>query len=117
MRISDWSSDVCSSDLPDAFPFVRFRGPVAIVGLSSAQPTPLFCAHGTLGTAQLDRLAGMLRRLGAAGHFRVVLLHHPPGPAKLAWGQRLDDAEGCRGGTARGGRDLNQQANAQTPQQ
>src|SRR3546814_11647321 len=81
---------------PDAFPFVRFRGPVAIVGLSSAQPTPLFCAHGTLGTAQLDRLAGMLRRLGEAGHFRVVLLHHPPGPGKVAWRKRLVDAEGFR---------------------
>ncbi|HEY9536084.1 MAG TPA: metallophosphoesterase [Kiloniellaceae bacterium] len=91
---------------PDAFPFVRFRGPVAIVGLSSAQPTPLFCAHGTLGTAQLDRLAGMLRRLGEAGHFRVVLLHHPPGPGKVAWRKRLVDAEAFRRVIAEAGAEL-----------
>src|SRR3546814_19639128 len=78
---------------PDAFPFVRFRGPVAIVGLSSAQPTPLFCAHGTLGTAPLDRLAGMLRRLGEAGNFRVVLLHPPPGPGQVAW-RKIGQAAG-----------------------
>jgi 3',5'-cyclic AMP phosphodiesterase CpdA len=45
----------------EVFPIVRYRGPLALIGLSSAQPTPLFCAHGTLGEAQLARL-GPLRK-------------------------------------------------------
>jgi len=77
---------------PEGFPFVRYRGPVAIVGLSSAQPTPLFCAHGTLGEIQLQRLGPLLRRLGEEGWFRVVLLHHPPSLEKIAWRKRLVDA-------------------------
>lgn len=77
---------------PDGFPFVRYRGPAAIVGLSSAQPTPLFCAHGTLGEAQLARLQAQLRRLGEEGWFRVVLLHHPPSLEGIAWRKRLVDA-------------------------
>jgi len=77
---------------PVAFPFVRYRGPAAIVGLSSAQPTPLFCAHGTLGEEQLRRLGALLRRLGEEGWFRVVLLHHPPLLDKIVWRKRLVDA-------------------------
>ena len=81
---------------PEAFPFVRHRGPAAIIGLSSAQPTPLFCAHGTLGAAQLERLGVLLRRLGEAGRFRIVLLHHPPSPGKVSWRKRLVDAAAFR---------------------
>ena len=60
------------------FPFVRRRGPVAIVGLSSAIATPPFRATGKLGKEQLQRLPEILAQLGAEGVFRVVMLHHPP---------------------------------------
>lgn len=62
----------------DAFPFVRRVGPVALIGLSSAVPTPPFFASGTLGPAQLRLLRDILAQLGAEGAFRVVLIHHPP---------------------------------------
>ena len=77
---------------PEGFPYVRHRGPLAIVGLSSAQPTPLFQAHGTLGESQLARLGPLLRRLGEEGRFRVVLLHHPPSLEGIAHRKRLVDA-------------------------
>src|SRR3546814_14710570 len=48
----------------------------------------------------------MLRRLGEAGHFRVVLLHHPPGPGKVAWRKRLVDAEAFRRVIAEAGAEL-----------
>jgi 3',5'-cyclic AMP phosphodiesterase CpdA len=91
---------------PQGFPFVRHRGPAAIIGLSSAQPTPLFQAHGTLGPAQLERLDAVLRRLGKEGRFRVVLLHHPPSLDKVVWRKRLVDAEAFRAVIAGAGAEL-----------
>src|SRR5262249_58516195 len=61
------------------FPFVRRRGPVAIVGVSTACPMPPFYAAGRAGRRQLDALRARLVELQADGMFRVVLLHHPPG--------------------------------------
>src|SRR3984957_16768312 len=43
-------------DAPDAgaaFPFLRRRGPLALIGVSSAVPTPPLMATGWLGRAQL----------------------------------------------------------------
>jgi 3',5'-cyclic AMP phosphodiesterase CpdA len=60
------------------FPFVRQRGPVALIGTSTAIPTLPFSAAGELGSQQLQRLAEILERLGAAGLCRVLLIHHPP---------------------------------------
>jgi 3',5'-cyclic AMP phosphodiesterase CpdA len=66
------------SDEPDAFPSVRVRGELALVGVCTAQPTPPFAATGSVGTVQLERLDRALAELGAAGLCRVVLIHHPP---------------------------------------
>ena len=62
----------------DSFPFVRRIGPLALIGLSSAVPTPPFFASGTLGRAQLAAFRDILAQLGGEGAFRVVLIHHPP---------------------------------------
>jgi 3',5'-cyclic AMP phosphodiesterase CpdA len=62
----------------EAFPFLRRRGPVALIGLSTAVPAPPFRATGRLGPAQLARLAALLDRLAGEAVFRIVLLHHPP---------------------------------------
>ena len=59
------------------FPSLRRRGPLALISLSSALPTPPFFATGTLGKAQLDALKGLLERLAAEPLFRVLLIHHP----------------------------------------
>ena len=58
------------------FPSVRVRGEVAIVGVSTALPSPVPLADGWVGRAQLARLEPALASL--AGKFRVLLLHHPP---------------------------------------
>ena len=62
----------------DSFPFVRRIGPVALIGLSSAVPTPPFFASGAVGPAQLTAFRDILQQLGAEGAFRIVLIHHPP---------------------------------------
>jgi 3',5'-cyclic AMP phosphodiesterase CpdA len=86
------------------FPFVRRRGPLAIVGLSSAVATAPFMATGRLGRAQIARLEALLPRL--AGHFRVVMVHHPPGRGRGGRFKRLTDAPALRAALARHGAEL-----------
>jgi 3',5'-cyclic AMP phosphodiesterase CpdA len=59
------------------FPFLRRRGPLALIGLTSAVPTAPFMATGRLGRAQLDALEKFLIELAAEQAFRVLLVHHP----------------------------------------
>jgi len=60
------------------FPYLRRRGPLALIGLSSAAPTAWGMASGRLGGTQLTVLARMLSALKRENLFRVVLIHHPP---------------------------------------
>jgi 3',5'-cyclic AMP phosphodiesterase CpdA len=62
---------------PITFPFVRRRGPLTLIGVSSAVPTPPFMATGWLGQAQLHALDGILSQPSAEPAFRVLLIHHP----------------------------------------
>lgn len=59
------------------FPFLRRRGPVALIGVSSAVPTPPLMATGWLGHLQLEALDRMLAQISAEQAFRVLLVHHP----------------------------------------
>jgi 3',5'-cyclic AMP phosphodiesterase CpdA len=68
--------DAVPADVVPRFPFVRRRGPIVLIGVSTAVPTLAFRATGRLGAAQLARLAALLDE--HAGTFRVVLIHHPP---------------------------------------
>jgi 3',5'-cyclic AMP phosphodiesterase CpdA len=70
--------DTPTNNIAERFPFVRRRGPVALIGLSTGHPTLPFLATGTLGRHQLERLAILLREIESEGLFRVVLIHHPP---------------------------------------
>jgi 3',5'-cyclic AMP phosphodiesterase CpdA len=61
----------------DTFPFLRRRGPIALIGLSSAVPTPPLMATGTVGRGQRDALERVLTNLAGEDAFRVLLVHHP----------------------------------------
>lgn len=60
------------------FPFVRRTGDLAIITCSSAVPSAPFFAIGRFEQDQADRLGRILKLMGEAGYFRVVLIHHPP---------------------------------------
>jgi 3',5'-cyclic AMP phosphodiesterase CpdA len=62
----------------ETYPFVRRVGEVAIISCSSAVPTAPFMAVGRFEEKQASRLARILKLMGDAGYFRVVLIHHPP---------------------------------------
>ena len=59
------------------FPFLRRRGPLALIGVSSAVPTPPLMATGWLGRNQLKALDRLLSLISAERLFRVLLIHHP----------------------------------------
>lgn len=87
------------------FPYVRRRGPVALVGLSTAVPTAPFSATGRLGADQVARLRHILLELGAEERFRIVLIHHPPLPG-ARYLRRLVDAEAVAAAIAETGAEL-----------
>ena len=65
------------SDGDTAFPSLRRRGPLALIGVSSAVPTPPLMATGWLGPAQLAGAGAHAGALSAEQAFRVLLIHHP----------------------------------------
>jgi len=94
------------SDPRDQFPTLRVRGPLAVVGLCSALPTPIADASGTLGDDQLDRLERMLTNLKESDLCRVVSIHHPISPGATHERRELRDAAALRSVLRRAGADL-----------
>ncbi len=98
-----WGEYMRGDDGADSgtFPFLRRRGAVALIALSSALPTAPFLATGSLGEQQLIRLAAALEETQSL--FRVVLIHHPPKSPPSRYLRRLTDgAEFCRVLAAKG---------------
>ena len=94
---AQWSAYMRSDDAGDttdaenAFPSLRIRRHVALIGLSTAQPSAPFLATGRLGEGQLQRLDRMLEQTAGAGLFRIVMLHHPPAAHTVRWRKSLRD--------------------------
>jgi 3',5'-cyclic AMP phosphodiesterase CpdA len=72
------------------FPSLRRRGPLALIGVSTAVPTPPLMATGWLGTSQMEALDRLLASLASESTFRVLLIHHPL--RSRARAKRLADA-------------------------
>ncbi len=89
-----------------AFPFLRRRDSIALIGLSSAVPSPPFTATGRVGDEQVERLAGLLDRSAEQQLFRVVAVHHPPTSRPGRHFKRLVDAAKLRNVLARHGAEL-----------
>ncbi|KPF45563.1 metallophosphoesterase [Rhizobium sp. AAP43] len=60
------------------FPYIRRRGPVALIGCSTSIATPPFSASGYFSGRQARETANLLKAAGEEGLFRVVMIHHPP---------------------------------------
>jgi 3',5'-cyclic AMP phosphodiesterase CpdA len=78
--VEEWGSYLAGDDAPAdgaVFPALRRRGPLALVSVSSAVPTPPLMATGWLGKSQMDALERMLAGLAAEQAFRILLIHHP----------------------------------------
>jgi len=108
-----WSEYMASDPPPPgaaaadaAFPTLRRRGPIAFVGVCTAEPTPWFKAGGSVGPAQRERLEELLTELGEAGLCRVVLIHHPINDGATSRRRSLADAREVRAVLRRAGADL-----------
>lgn len=88
------------------FPYVRLRGELALIGLSSAVPTAPGLASGRLGSAQLAALAECLDGLGRRGLARIVALHHPPAEGVVRRRKALEDRKALRAVIAAHGAEL-----------
>jgi len=87
--------DFMRGDLGETFPFMRRRGPLALIGLSTSLPTAPLAATGHLHGDQIARLGVLLAKLKREQAFRVILIHHPP-VAGAHYFRRLTNAGALR---------------------
>jgi 3',5'-cyclic AMP phosphodiesterase CpdA len=99
-----WSDNMRGDDGLERFPFIRRRGNVALIALSTGVPTGPFMATGSLGEKQLAGFADALEQ--TRGNFRIVLIHHPPRSPLRRFLRRLTDAASFRGVLAEKGAEL-----------
>lgn len=85
--------DSAKAGPPPCFPTLRVRGPVALIGISTARPTRPLSAAGSIGASQLARCAEVLSATALRNLYRVLLIHHPPVPNAVSSHKRLTDAE------------------------
>lgn len=79
-------------NLAQAFPYVRLRRNIALIGLNSAIPRPFHSAEGRLGPSQREALRQCLIELKGKGFCRIVMIHHPPAPGLATKLRALQDA-------------------------
>lgn len=93
IAMQEWAEYMSGDDGGRGFPYLRRRGPLALIGLTTGVPTAPFLATGRLGERQLDQFSALLEQLRGDGVFRVVLIHHPP-VSEAKRHKRLIDAAG-----------------------
>ncbi len=73
----------------ESFPYLRVRGNVALIGITSARASAPFMATGYFRREQARRLTHLLDETGARGLFRLLMIHHPPVRAAVPQHKRL----------------------------
>ncbi len=81
------------TSLDELYPTLRIRNRIALIGISTAQPSAPHLATGAIGADQLKKLESILRQLNGQRLFRIILIHHPPIPGVVNWRRSLTDAQ------------------------
>jgi 3',5'-cyclic AMP phosphodiesterase CpdA len=84
-RFEEYCKDWIKSDIPELgvehhgarYPYVKLRGPCAIIGMSTAVPRGPLMAAGQFGSAQLDVFEKLLEHPEVKKRTKVILQHHP----------------------------------------
>lgn len=80
------------TSLDELYPTLRIRERIALIGISTAQPSGPHLANGTIGAGQLKKLETILKELTGQRLFRIILIHHPPISGLVSWRRSLTDA-------------------------
>ncbi len=86
-----WNRYAASDGGRPGFPALRICGPAALIGVSTAHPTPPLSAAGSIGCDQARRLDTLLAETGREGLYRILLIHHPPFSRGVSPHKRLRD--------------------------
>jgi len=100
-----WGPYVAGDDGRPGFPWLRRRGAVAVIGVSSAVATLPGFASGRVGAEQCAELVRLLTEAGREGLCRVVLIHHPPTDI-IVWRKALWDRAATAAAIAEAGAEL-----------
>jgi 3',5'-cyclic AMP phosphodiesterase CpdA len=79
-------------DTKHAYPYMRVKGEVALIGVTSGIATAPFIASGRLGYGQIKACERLLQSAAERGLARVVMIHHPPHRGGAPIGRALSDA-------------------------
>jgi len=89
--LAKWSRWMQDDEGGTGFPYLHRRGPVNIVGLSSAVATPPAVSLGRIGQEQLEKTEALLTRIKADQRPCLLLIHHPPQDGAASWRRALSD--------------------------
>jgi 3',5'-cyclic AMP phosphodiesterase CpdA len=90
----------------EGYPYLKVRGDVALIGLSSGVPTPFFIASGILGQTQMEACETLLAEARKRNLVRIVMIHHPPQSAATGAARGLRDARAFEAMIQRTGAEL-----------
>jgi 3',5'-cyclic AMP phosphodiesterase CpdA len=76
--VEKWSRWMHDDDGETGFPYLHRRGPVNIVGLSSAVVTPPAISYGQIGQEQLEKTEKLLKKVQGEERPTILMLHHAP---------------------------------------
>ena len=96
IAMREWGDTMSGDGGARGFPYLRRRGPLALIGLTTGVPTAPFLATGRLGERQLGQFSALLAQLRGDSVFRVVMIHHPPVSPRPANKRLVDAAEFLR---------------------
>jgi 3',5'-cyclic AMP phosphodiesterase CpdA len=89
--VKKWSRWMKDDDGGTGFPFIHRRGPVDIIGLSSAVVTPPAVSLGRIGQRQLEETEALLNRIKGDGRPSLLMLHHAPQDGAASEKRALSD--------------------------
>lgn len=84
-----WMEDDKPATKPHPFPYLRVRGNIALIGVSSARASAPFMATGYFRNHQALALTALLEQTERDGLCRVIMIHHPPVRRATAFHKRL----------------------------
>jgi 3',5'-cyclic AMP phosphodiesterase CpdA len=86
-----WARWMRDDDGQLGFPYLHRRGPVDIIGLSSAVATPPAISLGRIGQIQLNRTEALLERIKTSRRPSLLMVHHPPQDGAASRKRALSD--------------------------